>query len=167
MNEQRRLGAAQLAQRRFESERIEKSELGDAGVVSDHSPCTPELKHLGDGDVERAWGGIASLQFGLPIIWTSGRLTLERIVRLMCEGPAAIAGIRKGTIQPGYDADLVIWSPEEWFRVTPEIVQHRHKITPYAGEQLRGVVRATYLRGQKVWQDGRAIGSPSGKWIRK
>jgi allantoinase len=138
-----------------------------AGIVSDHSPCAPELKHLGDGDVQRAWGGIASLQFGLPIIWSSGRLTLERIARLMCQGPAAIAGIRKGAIKPGYDADLVVWSPEEWFRVTPEIVQHRHKVTPYAGEKLRGVVKATYLRGQKVWQDGRAIGSPSGKWIRK
>jgi allantoinase len=138
-----------------------------AGIVSDHSPCTPELKRLNDGNVERAWGGISSLQFGLPIIWSSGRLTLERIARLMCEGPASIAGIRKGAIKPGNDADLVVWSPEESFRVTPDIVQHRHKITPYAGEQLRGVVKTTYLRGQKVWQDGRTIGSPSGRWIRK
>ena len=138
-----------------------------AGIVSDHSPCVPELKHLNDGDVGRAWGGIASLQFGLPIVWSSGRLSLERIVRLMCEGPAAIAGIRKGAIKPGYDADLVVWSPEEWFRVVPEIVQHRHKVTPYAGEKLRGVVKATYVRGQKVWQDDRTIGSPPGKWIRK
>jgi allantoinase len=144
--------------------------IGDellTGIVSDHSPCTPELKHLNDGNVERAWGGISSLQFGLPIIWSSGRLTLERIARLMCEGPASIAGIRKGAIKPGYDADLVVWSPEESFRVTPDIVQHRHKITPYAGEELRGVVKSTYLRGQKVWQDGRTIGSPSGKWIRR
>jgi len=138
-----------------------------AGIVSDHSPCTPELKHLHDGNVERAWGGIASLQFGLPIIWSSGRLSLEHIVRLMCEGPASIAGIRKGAIKPGYDADLVVWSPEEWFRVTPDLVQHRHKLTPYAGEKLRGVVKATYLRGRKVWQDGRAIGSPFGRWLRK
>ena len=138
-----------------------------AGIVSDHSPCTPELKHLHDGNVERAWGGISSLQFGLPIIWSSGRLSLEHIVRLMCAGPASIAGIRKGAIRPGFDADLVVWSPEESFRITPDIVQHRHKITPYAGEQLRGVVKATYLRGRKVWQDGRAIGSPSGRWLRK
>jgi allantoinase len=138
-----------------------------AGIVSDHSPCTPELKHLNDGNVERAWGGISSLQFGLPIIWSAGRLTLDRIARLMCEGPASIAGIRKGAIKAGYDADLVVWSPEESFRVTPEIVQHRHKITPYAGEVLRGVVKTTYLRGQKVWQDGRTIGSASGRWIRK
>jgi allantoinase len=137
-----------------------------AGIVSDHSPCAPELKRLEDGNIERAWGGISSLQFGLPIIWSEGRLSLESMARLMCEGPATIAGIEKGKIAAGYDADLVVWSPEESFRLTPEIIQHRHKITPYAGEQLRGVVRATYVRGRKVWQDGRAIGSPSGRWIR-
>jgi len=85
----------------------------------------------------------------------------------MCQGPAAIAGLEKGAIKPGYDADLVIWSPKESFRVTPDVVQHRHKITPYSGEELRGVVKETHLRGRKVWQDGRAIGSPSGQWIRK
>ncbi len=138
-----------------------------AGIVSDHSPCPPELKKLTEGDLERAWGGIASLQFGLPIIWSEGRLDLSGIARMMCEGPAMIAGISKGQIAPGYDADLVVWSPEEQFRVTPEIVQHRHKVTPYAGEALRGVVQTTYLRGRKVWQDGRAIGSPSGQWIRR
>ena len=138
-----------------------------AGIVSDHSPCAPELKRLDDGNVERAWGGISSLQFGLPIIWSDGRLSLESIAHLMCQGPAAIAGIQKGAIKPGFDADLAVWAPEESFRVTPDIVQHRHKLTPYAGEQFRGVVKATYVRGRKVWQDGRAVGSPSGKWIRR
>jgi len=136
-------------------------------IGSDHSPAPPELKELASGDLKRAWGGIASLQFGLPIIWTSGRVDLESIARLMCSGPASIAGIAKGKIESGYDADFVVWSPEESFRVTPEIVQHRHKVTPYAGEELRGVVKATYLRGRKVWEDGRAIGKPSGQWIRK
>jgi len=84
----------------------------------------------------------------------------------MCEGPAAIAGIAKGKIAAGYDADLVIWSPEETFRITPEIVHHRHKVTPYVGEELSGVVKSTYVRGRKVWEDGRAIGSQTGKWIR-
>lgn len=136
-------------------------------IVSDHSPCTPELKRLSEGDVERAWGGIASLQFGLPIIWSAGRLDFESICNLMCNGPADLAGIRKGRIAAGYDADLVVWEPEERFRVTPSIVQHRHKVTPYAGEQLSGVVKATFVRGRKVWEDGRAVGKPSGKWISK
>jgi len=90
---------------------------------------------------------------------------LSSIANLMCSGPADLAGIHKGRIDAGYDADLVIWSPEENFRVTPEIVQHRHKVTPYAGEKLSGVVKTTYVRGRKVWEDGRAIGPPSGKWI--
>jgi allantoinase len=137
-------------------------------IVSDHSPCAPELKRLNDGDIERAWGGIASLQFGLAVIWSEGRLDLDEIANLMCSGPASIAGIdeRKGKIAPGYDADLVVWAPEERFRITPEIVQHRHKITPYAGEELSGVVKATVLRGRKVWEDGAIIGKPQGVWIR-
>jgi allantoinase len=139
------------------------------GIVSDHSPCTPELKRLHDGDVGRAWGGIASLQFGLPIIWSEQRLDFESIADLMCVGPATIAGIesRKGKIATGYDADLVVWSPEERFRITPEMIHHRHKVTPYEGEELSGVVKSTYVRGRKVWEDGRAIGKPSGQWIRK
>ena len=134
-------------------------------VVSDHSPSTPALKHLHDGDIERAWGGIASLQFTLPIINTLG-LPLDRIAELMCSGPANLAGIHKGRIAAGYDADLTVFAPDETFRVTPEIIEHRHKVTPYAGEQLRGVVKATYIRGHKVWQDGRHLGTPIGTWIR-
>lgn len=137
-------------------------------IVSDHSPCTPQLKRLDDGDVERAWGGIASLQFGLPIIWTEARLSIDEMAAFMCSGPAEIAGIgdRKGRLQAGYDADLVVWAPDERFRITPELVQHRHKVTPYMGEELFGVVKTTYVRGRKVWEDGRAIGKTSGKWIR-
>jgi allantoinase len=87
----------------------------------------------------------------------------------MCVGPATIAGIagRKGKIAAGFDADIIVWSPEKRFRITPEMIHHRHKVTPYEGEELSGVVKSTYVRGRKVWEDGRAIGSPSGQWIRK
>lgn len=136
-----------------------------SAVVSDHSPSTPALKHLNDGDIGRAWGGIASLQFTLPIMNTLG-LTADRIAELMCSGPADLAGIHKGRIAAGYDADLAIFAPDETFRVMPEIIQHRHKVTPYAGEELRGVVRTTYVRGSKVWEHGGHIGSPGGKWLR-
>ena len=141
-------------------------------IVSDHSPCTPELKRREEGDFARAWGGIASLQFGLSIVWTEARrrgMTVETISRLMSSGPASIAGIagRKGAIDKGYDADIIVFDPDAQFRVTPEIIEHRHAVTPYDGELLTGVVRATYLRGQKVWEDGTHIGLAQGEWVRR
>lgn len=135
-------------------------------IVSDHSPSTPALKHLHDGNLEKAWGGIASLQFTLPIMLTLG-LSLDRIAEMMCSGSAGLAGIYKGRIAPGYDADLAILDTEETFRVTPEIIEHRHKVTPYAGQELRGVVKTTYLRGRKIWEHGRHLGNPTGQWVRR
>ncbi len=143
-----------------------------AAIVSDHSPCTPELKRREEGDFARAWGGIASLQFGLSIVWAEARrrgLSLETISRLMSSGPASIAGIagRKGAIAAGFDADVIVFDPAAELRVTPEIIEHRHAVTPYAGEVLAGAVRATYLRGMKIWEDGRHIGLGQGEWIRR
>ena len=147
--------------------------IGDellAAIVSDHSPCTPELKKLDEGNIEHAWGGITSLQFALPIVWTEARkrgIALENIERLMTEGPAKLAGLdhRKGKIAAGYDADFAIFADDETFRVTPAINEHRHKVTPYANRTLRGVVKATYVRGEKVWEDGRHLGDAIGTWL--
>lgn len=139
-------------------------------VVSDHSPCTPHLKHLEQGDVQRAWGGISSLQFSLPVVWTAARrrgFTLRDITTFMSVGPAKLANLdhRKGKLAPGYDADIIAFDPDARFVVDESIVQHRHKVTPYAGEELHGVVRATYVRGRKVWDDGAHIGTPIGTWL--
>jgi allantoinase len=141
-------------------------------IVSDHSPCTPELKRREEGDFDRAWGGIASLQFGLPIVWTEARrrgVGIERLSELMSEGPARLAGIdaRKGTLDAGYDADLVVWDPDARFTVTPEIIHHRHNVTPYAGEELFGVVKTTFVRGAKVWDDGAHTANAQGLWIQR
>jgi len=140
-------------------------------IVSDHSPCTPELKRMDSGDIEHAWGGIASLQFGLAIVWTEARrrgFGVEMLARLMSAGPSALTGLgsRKGQLAAGFDADIVVWDPESEFVVDPARIEHRHKITPYAGKTLTGVVRATFLRGRKIWEDGH-IGSPIGEWIRR
>jgi allantoinase len=124
-------------------------------VVSDHSPCPPALKHLADGDFAAAWGGIASVQLALSVAWTFGRergVSLADLARWMSAAPASIAGLpAKGGIEVGRDADLVAFAPEERFTVEPAMLAHRHKLTPYDGARLSGVVRRTWLRGREVY----------------
>jgi allantoinase len=130
-------------------------------VVSDHSPCTPELKRLDVGDFGLAWGGIAGLQVALPAVWTGARahgVPLTEVVRWMSAAPARLAGLPgKGAIAVGRDADLVAFAPDERFTVGR--LEHRNPVTPYAGRELTGVVRRTWLRGQE------ADGSPLGRLL--
>jgi allantoinase len=123
-------------------------------VVSDHSPSTPDLKQLVTGDFAAAWGGIAGLQLGLPVMWTAASergLRLDVVVRWMAERPAAFVGLTdRGAIVPGRLANLVAFDPDASFTVDPAALQQRNPLTPYAGATLRGVVRATWLRGEPV-----------------
>ena len=123
-----------------------------AMVVSDHSPATADLKTT--GDFGTAWGGIASLQLGLPLVWTEARrrgFGLTDVLRWMSSRPAALVGLgAKGSVEVGRDADLVVFAPEERFTVDPARLHHRHPVTPYAGRELTGVVRSTWLRGRRV-----------------
>jgi allantoinase len=127
-------------------------------VVSDHSPCTPDLKRLDVGDFGLAWGGIAGLQVSLPVVWTGVRErggTLSDVARWMSEAPARLAGLpRKGGIAVGRDADLVAFAPDARFTVGR--LEHRNPGTPYAGLELDGVVRTAWVRGQEA--DGAPIG---------
>jgi allantoinase len=126
-------------------------------VVSDHSPCTPELKRLDTGDFGEAWGGIASVQLGLPAVWTEARRRghgLTDVVRWLAEAPARLAGLRlKGRLAVGHDADLCVLAPDASFTVDPATLHHRNPVTAYAGRTLTGTVRQTWLRGVRV--DGR------------
>jgi len=127
-------------------------------IVSDHSPCPGEMKLRESGDFMKAWGGIASLQLRLPVIWTEAQrrgFSLLDMVRWLCANPAKQVRFdsRKGSIVVGNDADLVIWNPDAQFIVSAPTLHHRHKITPYNNEPLVGVVENTFLRGKKIYDE--------------
>ena len=138
-------------------------------VATDHSPCPPRLKGREAGDFFAAWGGIASLQLGLAATWTGARrrgIDVEQVARWMSAAPARLAGLegRKGSVAPGRDADLVVWEPEAEFRAEAQALHHRHPVSPYLGGVFSGVVRATYVRGVRVYDRGRFTGDvPAGR----
>ena len=139
-------------------------------IVSDHSPCTPSLKHLDSGDLGKAWGGISSLQFGLPLVWTEARqrgFSLAQVIDWMATRPAALAGLTgtKGRIAPGYDADLVVFDDLSEFVIRPEIIESRHRISPYLGRTVIGQVERTLLRGSTVFANGETCGASRGRPI--
>jgi allantoinase len=126
-------------------------------IATDHSPCPPEMKCRESGDFLKAWGGIASLQLELPAVWTLAQqrgYSLPRVAEWLCAGPAKLAGLagQKGAIAVGCDADFVVWNPEAKFRVQSAELYQRHRLTPYAGMEMRGVVQATFLRGRKIFE---------------
>lgn len=137
-------------------------------VVTDHSPCPPAMKKLSEGNFRTAWGGIASLSVALPLMWTEAGqrgFNLLDLARWMAAEPVRLAGCdtRKGKIAAGYDADFVVFDSEREFVVTEEKLYYRHRVSAYLGETLRGVVKATYLRGNPVFVEGEFPGEPAGR----
>jgi allantoinase len=139
-------------------------------VATDHSPAPPVLKHLDDGDFLSAWGGVASLQLGLSIVWTGAArrgIPVDRVAEWLAACPAKLAGLAtKGAIAVGRDADLVIWDPDAEWVVDARTLQHRHPVTPYDGRRVRGRVLTTILRGATVFDRGDFATVPTGRILR-
>lgn len=139
-------------------------------IATDHSPCPPAMKRLDADDptlapgeepgrFDEAWGGIASLSTALPVIWTECNrrgIPLTKLAQWMSAVPAKLAGLSTdvGSIEPGKHANLVAFDTAASFTLTPDLLHYRHKISPYMGETLRGAVRSTWLRGERVFHEG-------------
>ncbi len=141
-------------------------------IGSDHSPAPPELKNISTGDLARAWGGIASLQLLLSIVWTAARqrgMALADLAPALTRRPAELVGLaeRKGSIAAGRDADLVVFDPEAEFTVAADMLHHRHRATPYEGFRLYGRIETTFLRGSRVYDAGRLSDVPGGRIVRR
>jgi allantoinase len=138
-------------------------------IVSDHSPCTPSLKKFELNDFAQAWGGISSLQYSLPLLWTEGQkfgATLPKLSKWLSAGPAKFAGLsNKGSIAVGKDADFLIFDPSASWTITPESTFHRHKGSPYQGRTLSGKIIKTYLRGKLIFDQGRFPEPASGQFL--
>jgi allantoinase len=137
-------------------------------VITDHSPCPPEMKRRDEGRWDKAWGGIASLGLALPVLWTGMRqrgIDLERIAEWMAAAPARLAGMggRKGVIAAGADADFAVFDPDARWTVAPSDLHFRHKLSPYLDADLQGRVLETWLRGAPVFRAGGHVGEARGK----
>jgi len=137
-------------------------------VATDHSPATPGLKEIESGNFMKAWGGIASIQFALPVLWTAAKkrkIDFINIAKWLSENPAKLAGLqnKKGKIAKGFDADLIVVDEEKTFVAYEAGCHHKHKISPYMGLKFFGVVEQTYLAGEQVYDTGQFIQLSTGK----
>ena len=145
-------------------------------VVSDHSPCTPNLKLLppeidgkysnepgAKGDFFAAWGGVSSVGLGLSILWTEGQkrgITVEDVVKWCCINTAKQVGLehQKGDLKVGFDGDVVVFDDQATFEVGPSSMLFRNKCSPYQGKTLQGAVKETWLRGRKIFSRDQGFG---------
>ncbi|GAC1418788.1 MAG: allantoinase AllB [Acidobacteriaceae bacterium] len=140
-------------------------------VATDHSPCPPEMKRTETGRFDVAWGGIASLSVALSVVWSGARargFTLDDIARWMAAAPSRLAGLQSqcGMLAGGRDANFLIFDPESTVVVREDALHYRHPISPYLGQTFAGLVSATYVRGEPVYQNGNFSSFPRGRELR-
>jgi allantoinase len=140
-------------------------------IATDHSPAAPDLKEISSGNLQKAWGGIAGLQFLLSASWSALKknMSIEKFIPLVTEHPANFLHIenRKGFLREGYDADIITWAPEESFVVKEEMIFHKHKISPYVSRNLFGKLHQTIVNGKIVYSEDKIIQKNAGTWVLK
>ena len=140
-------------------------------ITTDHSPAPPDIKEIETGNLQKAWGGIAGLQFLLPAAWTAmkEKISIEKFIPLLTEHPAEFLQVdkQKGKLAVGYDADLIVWSPEEKFEVKAGDILHRYNCSPYNGQHLFGTVQQTIVNGITVFQNKEIVQKNAGQWLLK
>jgi allantoinase len=138
-------------------------------ITSDHSPAPPSIKEIETGNLQKAWGGIAGLQFLLSASWTSmmSEMELSQFIPLLTEKPACFIRQHKnkGFLKEGYDADMVLWDPMGSMKVEEAITYHRYPISPYTGHTLQGKIHCTWVGGNLVF-DGTRFGECNGRVIK-
>ena len=137
-------------------------------VVTDHSPCPPAMKRREEGRWDKAWGGIASLGLALPVLWTGMRArdrpgTNRRMDGCRPSAPGRPRRARRGSLAAGADADFVVFDPDTEWTVTSDDLHFRHRVSPYLGAKLRGAVRETWLRGERIYSQGQFPGDAHGQ----
>jgi allantoinase len=139
-------------------------------IATDHSPASPSIKEIESGNLKKAWGGIAGIQFLLPASWTALKeiISLEKFISLLTSGPAKFIDAKnKGGIKVGYDADLTIWNPDQKNKIVKEDILFRHKISPYIGEELFGAIQQTIVNGKPVFKNKQIVTKNAGRIILK
>ena len=141
-------------------------------VTTDHSPCVPAMKQIGEGRWDHAWGGVSTIGLALPVLWTAMQrrgIAVEKIGEWMGQAPAKLARLsgRKGAIAVGADADLVVFDPDAAWEVTKQELRFKNKVSPYVGAELRGRVKETWLRGERIYKDGECVDAARGRELVK
>lgn len=140
-----------------------------SGIASDHSPCAPAEKYseiLGQKieNVFDVWGGISGIQSGFQVSFYEGcirrGLSPSVLAGAMAERPARAFGIygRKGAIQVGFDADMVIVDPDKAWEITADSLLYVNKISAFVGMKGKGLPVTTIVRGRVVAEDGKVVG---------
>ncbi len=138
-------------------------------ITTDHSPAPPSIKELDSGDLQKAWGGIAGLQFLLSGSWTALNkgMDLATFIPLLTSKPAQFLNLddQIGVLKKDYQANITVWNPDESFVVTPDIIEHKHRATPYNGLRLKGKVHRTMVNGEWVFSDDTFLNTGKGKIV--